>query len=95
MGLFDFFNKQTDNILGVEFPKFNGQKTFGWPKETNNYKRKDYYYKQDSEKVMEYISLINSYGFSRVNDKKYQNDNSYIIIEEIGNRLHIAFHVNK
>lgn len=97
MGIFNFFKKEKDVILGTEFPIFNGRKTWSESKKTATYVRKDYYYKYDFEKLSSYIPLVNSYGFSRKNDKRYEKDKgkSYVIIEKLDNRLHIAFHVNK
>lgn len=97
MGLFDFLKKEKEIILGVEFPMFSGKKK--WPgtefRNTRTYKRKDFYYVQDLEKLNSYIALICSYGFCKVSDIKYTKNNSYIIVENKKSTLHIAFHVNK
>lgn len=92
MGLFDFFKK--DIILGIEFPKFNGQKLYaigGGAENTHKYQRKDYYYKLNQEKLNNYIALINSRGFIKSNDIKYVKQNAYIIIEQENYHLHISF----
>lgn len=97
MGIFNFFKKEKITVLGIEFPMFNeGRKTWSESKDTKKYQRRDYYYaKYEPEKICNYQSTVSYYGFKAINEKKFVKNNSYIIIEKYGNRLHIAFHVNK
>lgn len=96
MGIFSFLKKDKINILGIEFPTFkDGKRVWLGSRRNFNYRRKDYYYKYELEKIGNYIALINQYGFSRINEKKYIKENGYIIIEKYNEYLHIAFLVNK
>ena len=104
MGLFDFFkNSDTENINGIEFPKFNGKLVGRDGRNKPNYKRKNYYYKpEESIKIPEYIAKVNSYGFIKKTEVRYENSNGdYIIIDPNytdswkKNELHIAFHAKK
>ena len=95
MGLFDFLKKEKDVILGVEFPRFNGKQVWSTSKNYDKYKRNDYYYRPEPDKLYNYTELVYSYGFRKLSEKKYVKDNSYIIIENKDDRLHIAFQVNK
>ena len=46
MGLFDLFSKkETVSILGVEFPIFDGKRTWVEGRNNSKYQRKDYYYR--------------------------------------------------
>lgn len=94
MCLFNFLKKDKETILGIEFPIFNGKRVWCESKNTHKYKRKDYYYKLTTD-LANYIEAVYTYGFNRKDEKKYVKDNSYIIIENENNKLHIAFHVNK
>ena len=71
MGLFNFFKKEKEVILGIEFPIFKGKNKWSYSRNTQKYKRKDYYYKQEPDKIYNYIELIYSYGFQKLNEKKY------------------------
>ena len=97
MGLFNFLKKEKITILGIEFPMFNeGIKTWTESKKTKKYERKDYYYlKYEPEKICNYFPIISTYGFKAISNKKFIKGNSYIIVENYNNHLHIAFQVNK
>lgn len=104
MGLFDFFkSSDIEKINGVEFPKFDGKLVGKEGRNKPNYKRKNYYYNKDeSIKIPEYLSKINSYGFIKKTDVRYENANGdYIIVDPNytdtwkNNELHIAFHAKK
>ena len=96
MGLFDLFSKkETVSILGVEFPIFDGKRTWVEGRNNSKYQRKDYYYRMDNEKKDYYVTKLYEYGFTQRNNVRYDKDNAYVIIEESGDRLHIAFHVVK
>ena len=95
MGL---FKKEKITILGVDFPYFNGKKRFLYTsnsKNTERYQRWDYYFKNDPEKLSEYLIKLGSYGFMPISSIKYIKNNAYIIVENYAGGLHIAFHVNK
>ena len=104
MGLFDFFkSSDTENINGVEFPKFNGKASWKDGRNKPNYKRKNFYYNvEESVKLPEYISKVNSYGFMKKTEVRYENSKGdYIIIDpnyKYGrntSKLHIGFHAKK
>lgn len=103
MGLFDFFKSDVEKINNIEFPKFDGRIIGRDSRRKYNYTRKNYYYSIDEAiKVPEYISKINSYGFNKATEVRYQNSNGdYIIIDPnyVGyskkTKLHIAFHAKK
>ncbi len=96
MGLFDLFKKkETETIMDVEFPMFDGRKTWSYNSNTNKYKRKTYYYRINREKMDEYLQKLSVYGFSKATDVRYDKDNAYVIVEEKDEQLHIAFHVKK
>lgn len=104
MGLFDFFkNSDVEKINGVEFPKFDGKLVGRDGRNKFNYKRKNYYYNIDeSIKLPEYIAKVNSHGFVKKTNVRYENQNGdYIIIDPNytdtwkKNELHIAFHAKK
>ena len=100
MGIFDIFFKSTsERINGIEFPKFEGNVHSKYKRAKSNYIRKNYYYKNyDEYKLQEYISKINSLGFNKVTEVRYENaTKDYIIIDRNykkwgKNRLHIGFH---
>lgn len=100
MGLFDFFRKSTSETINkTEFPKFE-EKVHSKDKRVKpGYIRKNYYYKNyDEFKLQEYINQINSLGFNKVTEVRYENaTKDYIIIDKNykiwgKNRLHIGFH---
>lgn len=106
MGLFDFLNSKTVKINGVEFPKLNGVKIINkYTRNTPKYKRMDYIFKKiDDIQLQEYINEINSYGFYKKTDVRFENGNGdYVIIERDNSYriftkqevIHIAFHVKK
>ena len=103
MGLFDFLNSNVVKINGVEFPKFSGKVKYRETRNKPNYKRKNFYYKkEDVFLIQEYIPKINSYGFEKKTDVRYENNNGdYIIIDPNytdnwkGSKLHIAFQAKK
>ena len=95
MGLFNLLKKETEMIMGVEFPMFNGRKTWSYHSNTNKYKRKTYYYKINREKMDEYLQKLSEFGFNKATDVRYDKDNAYVIVEEKDDSLHIAFHVKK
>lgn len=100
MGLFDIFFKSTSEIINkTEFPKFEEKIHSRDKRVKSNYIRKNYYYKNyDKYKLQEYISKINSLGFNKITEVRYENaTKDYIIIDinykKFGkNRLHIGFH---
>jgi hypothetical protein len=96
MGLFDFF-KQKDkmNILGVEFPICKGKKIWSNTRNTYKYNRKNFYYRMDVALMQNYLMDIEMNGFHKASPVRYEKENAYIIVEELNNQLHIAFHVNK
>ena len=96
MGLFDLFaKKESVNILGVEFPVFDGKQTWSDNRNTQQYQRKNYYYRVDQDKLYTYISKLAEYGFMKVTEVRYERENAYVIVEQKDDRLHIAFHVKK
>ena len=96
MGLFDLFSKkETINILGVEFPMFDGKHTWAESRNTSQYQRKNYYYRVDQDKLYNYQSKLAEYGFMKATEVRYDRENAYVIVEEKDDRLHIAFHVKK
>lgn len=98
MGLFDFLKINTTNILGIDFPKFKGSGIYGYHKKTERYERKDYYYylNEKCKRLQNnYIETLNANGFMKTNNIKYTKYNAYVIVEALGNTLHIALHVNK
>lgn len=96
MGLFDLFGKKDkETILGVDFPVFDGKKTWSDSRNAKDYQRKNHYYKIDQYKKDEYIGKLAEYGFIKSSDVRYDNQNAYVIVEEKDDRLHIAFHVKK
>ena len=104
MGLFDFFkSSDTETINGVEFPKFNGKTRWKDGRNKPNYKRKNFYYKlEESTKLPEYLLKVNSHGFVKKTEVRYENSNGdYIIIDpnykytKRRTMLHIAFHAKK
>ena len=98
MGLFDFMKKEKTTILGIDFPMFDGKKRILYSsgmKSTDRYEREDFYYKNEPEKVSDYLIKLGSYGFRPVSSIRYDKDNAYVIVEEYCGGLHIAFHVNK
>ena len=104
MGLFDFFkSSDVETINGVEFPKFNGYARWKDGRNKQNYKRENFYYRaEESAKLPEYMSKVNSYGFVQKTRVRYENANGdYIIIDpnyKYGRNpagLHIAFHAKK
>lgn len=96
MGLFDLFGKKESvTILGMEFPMFNGSKTWSDSRNTQHYQRKNYYYRIDQYKKDEYLGKLAEYGFIKATDIRYEKANAYVIVEEKDDRLHIAFHVKK
>lgn len=96
MGLFDFFKpKDKISILGIEFPMCKGKKIWSNTRNTYKYSRKNYYYRLDSMVMQNYIMDVESYGFHKASNVRYEKENAYIIIEELNNQLHIAFHVKR
>lgn len=103
MGLFDLFSSNVVKINGVEFPKFKGKLKSQETRNKPNYKRKNFYYKpSDSVLIQEYIMQVNSYGFVKKTEVRYENGNGdYIIIDPNyvdswnDNELHIAFQAKK
>ena len=94
MGLFDLFaKKESVNILGVEFPVFDGKQTWSDNRNTQQYQRKNYYYRVDQDKLYTYISKLAEYGFMKTTEVRYERENAYVIVEQKDDRLHIAFHV--
>ena len=102
--MIDFFKKSdVENINGVEFPKFQGNLVGRAGRNKPNYKRKNYYYlPEDSIRLPEYIGKVNSYGFIKKTEVRYENSNGdYIIIDPNykdswkKNELHIAFHAKR
>lgn len=96
MGLFDLF-KQKDKmtILGVEFPMCKGRKVWSDTRNTDKYNRKNFYYRMDTNVMQNYMMDIEVNGFHKASPVRYEKENAYIIVEETGNQLHIAFHVKK
>ena len=96
MGLFDLFGKKESiNILGVDFPMFDGKQTWSDNRNTSQYQRKNYYYRLDQEKRSYYVAKLAEYGFNQATDVRFDKENAYVIVEEKDYRLHIAFHVKK
>lgn len=96
MSLFDLFKpKDKMNILGVEFPMCKGKKVWSDTRNTYKYNRKNFYYKMDLALMQNYLMDIQGYGFHKASPVRYEKENAYIIVEELNNQLHIAFHVNK
>ena len=96
MGLFDLFaKKESVNILGVEFPVFDGKQTWSDNRNTQQYQRKNYYYRVDQDKLYTYIGKLAEYGFMKTTEVRYERENAYVIVEQKDDRLHIAFHVKK
>ena len=97
MGLFDFLKKEKDVILGVEFPMYDGRKTWKDNSNTDKYQRIDYYFRgYDEALVNSYSMKLSQYGFNKTSDIKYTRGNAYVIVEKLAfDRTHIAFHVNK
>ena len=45
--------------------------------------------------MQNYIMDIEVNGFYKASPVRYEKENAYIIVEELNNQLHIAFHVKK
>ena len=45
--------------------------------------------------MQSYIMDIEMNGFHKASPVRYEKENAYIIVEELNNQLHIAFHVKK
>jgi hypothetical protein len=96
MGLFDFFKpKDKMSILGMEFPMCKGKKIWSNTRNTEKYNRRNFYYKLDHMVMQNYIMDIEVNGFYKASPVRYEKENAYIIVEELNNQLHIAFHVKK
>ena len=96
MGLFDLFKpKDKINILGVDFPMCKGKKIWSNTRNTDKYNRKNFYYRNDITVMQSYIMDIEMNGFHKASPVRYEKENAYIIVEELNNQLHIAFHVKK
>ncbi len=96
MGLFDLFKpKDKMTILGVEFPMCKGKKIWSNTSNTYKYNRKNFYYRMDINVMQNYIMDIQGHGFMKASPVRYEKENAYIIVEELTNQLHIAFHVKK
>ena len=96
MGLFDLFKpKDKITILGVEFPICKGKKIWSNTRNNHKYNRKNYYYRQDTMVMQNYLMEVELNGFHKASPVRYEKENAYIIVEELNNQLHIAFHVKK
>lgn len=60
---------------------------------TNKYNRLTIMY--DGIPKEEYINTLLLNNYQKANDVRYNKDNTYIIIEKLGNKTKIAFHINK
>ena len=86
MGLFDFLKKEKDVILGVEFPMYDGRKTWKDNSNTDKYQRIDYYFRgYDEALVNSYSMKFSQYGFNKISDIKYTRGNAYVIVEKESN----------
>jgi hypothetical protein len=83
------------NILGVEFPICKGKKIWSNTRNTYKYNRKNFYYRMDVSLMQNYLMDIEMNGFHKASPVRYEKENAYIIVEELNNQLHIAFHVKK
>lgn len=96
MGLFDLFKpKDKITILGVEFPICKGKKIWSNTRNNHKYNRKNYYYRHDTMVMQNYLMEVEINGFHKASPVRYEKENAYIIVEELNNQLHIAFHVKK
>ncbi len=78
----------------LEFPEYPGVAA-SKPKsiETDNYYRLTMMYK--GEPIYDYIRTIEFAGYVKGSEVRFDKDNTYIIVEKIGNKTKIAYHIKK
>ena len=79
-----------------EFPKFRENAEYLTTTETNKYIRctMDYPNATDGE-ISGYISKINSLGYIRGSNVRFDNGNKYIIVDTENGGLHLVFHIKR
>lgn len=77
-----------------EFPVFNGIISSLNDKSTPNYVRCTIDYRNTtSTDITNYVNEVISNGYVKNSNVRYDKNNSYIIIEENGNNLHLVYHI--
>lgn len=75
-----------------DFPVYNGKKTKG-PIETTgpNYTRLTIFYKGVPNP--EYYLKLQNFGYEKTSDVRFDKDNTYVIVEQLGRSTKIAYHI--
>ena len=79
-----------------EFPKFRDITTDLSTKETEKYTRCTMNYRNVTDnEVSEYISKINSLGYVKGSDVRFDKGNTYIIVDSNCGDLNLVFHIKR